>query len=337
MALFRAQNDAKEAKRMLRATKGAMATVQDKLESLEQCARSSAMPSEWSMSRKKPSRNEHIPVLFTSDFQIGEVIREEETEHGHGYDVEIFRRRYRAMIEITIKLCFTHSSKDFTYPGIMYLRGGDTISGGIHEELAETDEVTPIEAVEIAFEEEAAGITMLADAFGRVDVKDCGGGNHDRDTKKTHSKKTFAHSMDRLIGFMLRKHFNGDKRVHFQISESMDVVFPVYDRNFLLTHGDRIGSRGGQGFVGPAATVMRGAQKVIQEQSALGRRIDTVLMGHFHTPFWLDWVIVNGCLPGYSEFAKMNRMRPSDPQQWLIMNHAEHGIIDLKPIKLTNA
>jgi predicted phosphodiesterase len=240
------------------------------------------------------------------------------------------------MIEKTLYLSFTHGGKEWTYPGIVYARGGDTISGGIHEELAETEDLSPIEAVEVAFEEESAGIAKLADAFGRVFVPDCGGGNHDRITKKPRSKKAHA-NFDRLINYMLRRQFQNDPRVTFQNTLSMDVLFTIYGRNILLTHGDRIGSRGGQGFIGPAATILRGAQKVIMEQSALGRHIDMVMMGHFHTPMYLGWVMVNGSLPGYSEFAKMNRMRPFPPQQMLSFWHPDRGCVDLKPMILTEA
>jgi len=289
-------------------------------------------PPDWTVSRGG-GKHEHIPVLITSDFQIGEVIRPQETDHTHGYSVEIFRRRYRALIAQAIRLCLDHQPS-WTYPGIIYERLGDTISGGIHEELAETDEVTPIEAVQIAAEEETAGIRALAEAFGRVLVEDCGGGNHDRDTHKPRSKAATAHSFDRLVSYILQREFRDDPRVEFHTTESPDIIFPVYDRMILATHGDKIGSRGGQGFIGPAATIARGAQKVIMEQQALGRRIDEVHLGHFHTFTDQDFVISNGCLPGYSEYAKLNRLRPQPPLQVLAFYSPKWGRVCTKRIFL---
>lgn len=335
--VHRARADATSAKRKLKDAVGQIAELEDKLSEYEWLGNVSTQPAEWvSQPPVRGAKSEHTPLLFTSDFQLGEVIDPRETEHGYGYDTETFRRRYRAMVEKTIYLSFEHAGKDWTYPGIIYARGGDTISGGIHEELAETDDLSPIEAVEIAFEEEAAGIKKLADAFGKVFVPDCGGGNHDRMTRKPRSKKAWA-NFDRLVNFMLRREFQNDPRITFQTTMSMDVVFDIYDKRILLTHGDRIGSRGGQGFIGPAATIMRGAQKVIMEQSSLNRHIDMVMMGHFHTPMYLGWVMVNGSLPGYSEFAKMNRMRPFPPQQMLSFWHPGRGCVDLKPMILTDA
>lgn len=335
--LHRARETAKAATAKYKEAAGRITELEDRLSELELVAKSDARPADWTLQPAKAGeKREHIPMLFTSDFQVGEVIRKEETEHGHDYNIALFRARYRRMIEATIKLSFEHAGRNWTYPGIIYARGGDTISGGIHDELAETDELSPIECVEIAFEEEAAGIKKLVDAFGRVEVKDCGGGNHDRITKKPRSKGAHA-NYDRLISFMLRREFANDSRIHFQTSESMDVYFSIYEKHVLLTHGDRIGSRGGQGFVGPAATILRGAQKVIMEQAAINRRLDMVMMGHFHTPMDLGWVLVNGSLPGYSEFAKMNRMRPFPPQQWLTYWFEGRGCVDLKRIILTEA
>lgn len=297
-------------------------------------------PAEWTLVQKaqRGAKSEHMPYLLTSDFQVGEVARAEETEADYSYSPAIFSRRYRRMIDTTIYLSLDHAGKHWSYPGIIYARGGDTIDGSIHPEDMGDGTMTPIEAVELCFAEEAAGILKLADAFGKVEVKTPGAaGNHDRTNLKPVSKKAHANSYDRLIAFMLKNHFRGDKRVTFQTSESFDVRFSIYNFNILLTHGDRMGSGGGQGFIGPLATIMRGAQKVIAEQSALGYKVDRVDHGHFHTPAYIGWVLSNGCMPGYTEFAKSFRMRPTPPQQSLLYHHAKRGVVDFKPIHLAEA
>lgn len=335
VTLHRAQESGRAAQARLKEAQKVITQLEDRIKDLEWGAKGAFTPVSWTLPTVKPKKREHTPYLLTSDFQVGEVIRAEETEAGYGYDVETFRRRYRQMISTTIYLSTEHVGKDWTFPGIIYARGGDAISGGIHDELRETDEMTPIEACEVVFEEEAAGIAKLADAFGRVEVKSPdAAGNHDRDTMKPRAKKASAHSYDRLTSFMLRTHFARDKRITFQTSRSFDVFFPIYDRNILLTHGDRIGSRGGMGFIGPAAVIMRGAQKVIAEQAALGRIVHRVDMGHHHYPMPLDWVVCNGCMPGYSEYAKSFRMRPTPPLQYLFYHHPKRGVVDYKPIYL---
>lgn len=312
-----------------------IAELQTEIEKYEWTAKGSFSPAEWTLPTHTSKKREHMPYLLTSDAQLGEVVNAEETETGYGYSTEIYRQRHRKLIDTTIYLSSQHGGQAWTYPGIIYARGGDTLSGGIHDELRETDDLTPIEACKVAFEEESAGILKLAEHFGRVDVKTPGAaGNHDRDTLKPRSKKAEAHSYDSLISYMLRNHFRNDKRVTFQTSKSFDLRFPIYDLNVLLTHGDRMGSKGGTGFIGPLATIMRGAQKVMMEQAALGFTIHRIDHGHFHTSAYLRWILSNGSYPGYSEFAKGFRMRPEPPIQMLLYHHPKHGVVDVKPINL---
>ena len=312
-----------------------IAELEQRIKDLEWAAAGSYKPAEWTLRPKRASKGEHMPYLLTSDFQTGETILASEVDGGSDYDHKIFQARYRRLIETCIYLSQQHGGTSWKYPGIIYARGGDSISGGIHDELRETDDLTPIQAVECVFEAEAWGIRQLAESFGHVDVKSPGaGGNHDRNTLKPRGKLAGAHSYDRLIAFMLRREFAKDKRVTFHVSDSPDVLFPIYDKQVLLTHGDRIGSRGGQGFVGPAATILRGAAKVIAEQGAFGRHVHRVDMGHHHYPMILDHVICNGSFTGYGEFAKMNRMRPFKAQQMFMFHHPRHGVVDYKPIML---
>lgn len=337
--LHRATREAAASKAKLKEALSEMAALQDQIRDLKWGAGAMAAftPAPWTLPARRLAKSEHTPYLITSDFQVGEVVRKEETEHGYGYDVDTFKRRYRRMIETTIDLARRHVGPDWTYPGIIYARAGDPISGGIHQELRETDSLSPPEAARVCAETETGGILMLAEEFGKVSVPCVGHSNHSRITLKPQAKRARQNSYDSLIDWMIMDKLRGDKRVTFQVSESPDVFFPIYEMNILLTHGDNMGSRGGTGFIGPLATIMRGAQKVIAEQATLGRRVDRVDHGHFHTPAYIGWVLSNGSMPGYSEYAKMFRMRPSPPTQMLAFHHPKRGLVDLKPLILTEA
>lgn len=291
-------------------------------------------PAEWTLGKRVKHKGVHVPVLFVSDAQVGEVIDADEVEHGRGYSSPIFRERYRELIDTTIYLSDQHVGEDWQFPGIVYIRGGDAISGGIHEELRDTDDATPLEAVRIVFEEEAAGIEKLAEFFGKVEVKSVSGGNHDRSQLKPRGKKRVAHSYDALIDYMLAHHFRNDKRVTFQLTKSPDILFPIFGFKGLATHGDNIGAGGGTGFIGPLATILKGVSKIMLEQTKLGRIIDHVYVGHFHTFNQNRRFTSNGCFPGYSEFAKKFRMDPEPPIQSLQYWNAKRGVVDFKPIVL---
>lgn len=320
-------------------TKDLLKQAQNDLERLDRelslhraAMKASTVAADWTLPSRGGSKTDHIPVLLVSDAQVGEVVAANETEYGRGYSTPIFRERYRELISTTIYLSEKHVSPDWTFPGIIYIRGGDAISGSIHDELRETNDQTPFEAVETVFQEEAAGIEKLAEFFGRVDVKSVCGGNHDRDTLKRQSKRRVQHSYDALIDTMLSTYFRNDSRVTFQLTKSPDVVFPIFGYTALATHGDNIGSGGGTGFIGPVANIAKGVQKIIMEQVHMGRIIDHVFLGHFHTFHHCHAFTENGSFPGYSEFAKSFRMRPEPPTQTLQYWNAGHGIVDLRKI-----
>lgn len=286
-------------------------------------------PGGWRAVASSPSGRSETPVLFTSDFQCGEVIREEDTRGYNAYNLDIFRKRYRRLIEATIGIVKRHHG-DADH--IVYLRGGDSISGSIHPELADTDEVPPpIQCIEL-LKEESAGIASLADAFGRVTVISIPG-NHDRTGIKPRAKTYSEHSYETLVQYALESMFRNDERVSFVTDPSGDVLFKIHNTSFVLTHGDRIGTGGGDGFAGPTLPIVRGAKKVHAAYSREGFKIDYVLGGHYHTPVFTDGVLFNGCLPGYSEYARARmRVAPSPPSQTLFFVHEEHGITAVRNI-----
>lgn len=287
-------------------------------------------PAGWQAIASSPSGLKETPVLFTSDFQCGEVIREEDTRGYNAYNLDIFRKRYRRLIEATIGIVKRHHGDS---DHIVYLRGGDSISGSIHPELADTDEVPPpMQCVEL-LKEESAGIASLADAFGKVTVISIPG-NHDRIGIKPRAKTYSDHSYETLIQYALEAQFSNDPRVEFVTDKSGDVLFEIHGYRFLLTHGDRIGTGGsGGGWAGSAPSIISGAKKVMNQYAAEGFIVDYVLGGHFHTPVDADGVLFNGCLPGYSEYARAKmRVRPTPPSQTLFMVHEEYGITAVRRI-----
>lgn len=335
--VHRAEQKSRESDLRLKDAIKQMAILEDRLRDLEWANNVSLRPADWTFTERSSKKREHIPELFTSDQQVGEVIRESETEAGYGYNPTIYVERHRRMIDTVNYLSHHHGGSGWTYPGIIYLRGGDTIDGGIHPEDAGEQTLTPLQCVELVFEEEARGLELLIESFGKVDVKTPGSaGNHDRTNPKPVSKKAFAHNYDRLIHKMLVNHFRKDKRVTFQTSESFDLRYKIYDQNIMLTHGDRMSAGGGTGFIGPIANILKGWQKVTMEQAALGFTIHQMRTGHYHTPFFTPYGWGNGCLPGYSEFAKSFRMRPTPPMQLFGFHHHKRGLVDMKPLVLVD-
>ncbi len=284
-------------------------------------------PPRWTVPGKKTAHTDVVPILFASDIHWGERISPEELDGVNGYSPEIARQRLHRLFETTIQICRDAMSPKYRYPGIVYARGGDMISGDIHQELRESNSLSSIPAVMDIAKYEIAGIKLLLEAFGRVHVVSVPG-NHGRQTEKPMHKRVVETNYDTLLAYMIESHFRaiGEDRVTFCTPESGDAVFAVCGWQFLMTHGDRIGSRGGEGFIGPVATISRGMKKTFDFYASLRKRIDYMLIGHFHTSLKLEYGFANGCLSGFSEYARSFRMRPTRPSQWLLLVNQPHGV-----------
>jgi hypothetical protein len=223
------------------------------------------------------------------------------------------------------------------YPGIVLCLGGDMVSGNIHQELLETNELPTIPAMLDLCGVLIKGIDLLQEEFGKV-VLPCVTGNHGRNTIKMPAKERCYTSFDWLLYQMLEKHYElkyqGKKNapVQFIISGGVDQLFRVYNHRFLLTHGDTLG-RGGDGIIGSIGPLIRGDHKTRSRNGQIGQEYDTLLCGHYHQLMWLDRVVCNGSLIGYNEFAGNVLRAPFEaPRQALFAVHPELGITYQMPI-----
>lgn len=268
-----------------------------------------------------------IPVTIWSDWHYGEVVRPEEVGGCNTFNMDVARARTVTLVDATIDLCFNHMGKaKINYPGIIVMLGGDMLSGDIHEELLATNDRTTQQCINDLTDILAAGLERLADKFGRVFVP-CVVGNHGRASKKPRMKGRVYTSHEWNIYCSLERHFRKDKRLSFLIPGESDAYFKVYGHRYLLTHGDSLGVKGGDGIIGSLGPIMRGALKVGKSEAQIGREFDTVVMGHWHQALWLPGIIVNGSLKGYDEYARLAIRAPySRPSQQLWLTHPEFGI-----------
>lgn len=277
-----------------------------------------------------------IPLLFQSDEQWGEVIKREEMGGLNSYNRNIASDRYKRLIESTIKCCQPPYAPN-SPPELVYCMGGDSISGSIHEELAETNDLSSIPAVRDYCAHVRWGIETLRDALKcpirvvRVP------GNHDRTTRKPRHKGYVETSFDTIISWHLEMCFKDDPDVQFFLPPENDALFEIYGFKFLLTHGDMMGTGGGTGYIGPVAPITKGHRKLVETYMQANKRVDYVLTGHFHTAVETEYGWGNGCIPGFSEYARLKiRAKPSPPVQWLLSVHPERGVTTRRQINLAH-
>jgi hypothetical protein len=284
-------------------------------------------PPKWIDPKKSPAGSRGMPMTIWSDWHYGEVVRPEEVGGCNTFNMDVARQRATALVDMTIDLCFNHMGRaETTYPGIVVMLGGDMLSGDIHEELMATNDRTTQQCINDLTDILAAGLEQMADKFGRVFVP-CVVGNHGRASRKPRMKGRVYTSHEWNIYCSLERHFRKDPRISFLIPGESDAYFKIYGHRFLLTHGDSLGVKGGDGIIGSLGPIMRGALKVGKSEAQIGREFDTVVMGHWHQALWLPGIIVNGALKGYDEYARLAIRAPySRPSQQLWFVHPEHGI-----------
>jgi hypothetical protein len=292
-----------------------------------QLAEYSPKPPPWISGKGVNNGARGGPVTIWSDWHYGEVVNPDEVGGVNKFNMHIAKKRVARLVDVTIDLCFNHMGRSkVPYPGIVVCLGGDMIGGDIHEELMATNDRTPHQSVNDLTDLIAGGLERMADKFGRVFVP-CVVGNHGRSTRKPRMKGRVFTNYDWSIYCNLERHFRDDKRIRFSISPGADNHFEIFGHRFLLTHGDSLGTKGGDGIIGAMGPILRGALKVGRSEAQIGRDFDTLLIGHWHQYIPHPGLVCNNSLKGYDEFAMLAlRAKPTRPSQALFFVHPEHDI-----------
>lgn len=247
----------------------------------------------------------------------------------NSYSIAIFRQRMNRLGASAQALLTTHWTGK-PPEKIVLILGGDKIAGEIHEELAKTNEALSAPAVRECAER-LAGLVKLLRTIAPVDIYSVVG-NHGRLTRKPESKGASINSFDSLISHVVEMMLSGDPKIRFFHSKSGDALFRVYGLVFALTHGNNMGSKGGQGFIGPLATIARGVAKVRAYYASQGIAVDYVLTEHLHTTARIPGAFSNGSMVGPSEYSRDIRAMPEPAKQNFIVVHSERGVIDYREL-----
>lgn len=289
---------------------------------------------EWvSTPPSKAHETAGVPMLFASDWHWSEVVRPAEIGGVNEYNLKIAQERARTFVTVAIDLLRNHI-RGGKYPGVVLILGGDMLSGDIHEELQQTNEVETMPALLNLLGVLSWAIDALAKEFGKVFVP-CVTGNHGRTSRKPRAKRRNHTNYDWLLYQLLQARFADNKAVSFLIPEGPDAYFKVYGTRYLLTHGDQF--RGGDGMIGALGPISRGDKKKRSRNVQTDRSFDVMLLGHWHQYIHLGRFIVNGTLKGYDEYADQNNFDVEPPQQAMWITHPTRGITFRMPIFVDRA
>lgn len=274
-------------------------------------------------------------VLHLTDVHYGETVDLDEMDGVNKYNAKIARERIGRFFRKAVELCTDHWT-GAPPEEIVLVLGGDLISGNIHAELAETNAPSVPATVREIGELIAGGILELQQKVGCPIRVYSVPGNHGRLTFKPTAKRRAAMSLDLLATDFAEATLRGSglKNVKFYQTASPDAYFSTYAFNWLVNHGDTTGSKGGQGFIGPAATIVRGHRKLMDTAWRAGKAIHYVLTGHLHTTLRTSFGWAGGSVVGPSEYGRDLRADPEPAKQNMLVVHERNGVIEHKELYL---
>jgi hypothetical protein len=276
-----------------------------------------------------------MPMTLWSDWHWGETVDIRETGGLNEFNKAVAEQRVQNLVNRSITLLRDYSGLNPVFPGLWVLLGGDMVSGLIHDELVETNWGNIVtQAMEVAGAI-AGAIRRLADEFGKIWVVGVVG-NHGRTSSRPRAKGKARDSYDRAVYHSVASSLSGDDRFSFVIPDDTDYLFEVYGHRFLLTHGDALGVKGGDGIIGALGPIARGAVKLQTSEGNLGREFQTLILGHWHQYIPRGdalGCIVNGTLKGYDEYARVVlRARFARPSQALWIVSPKYGVAAQWPV-----
>jgi len=276
----------------------------------------------------RPARaNSAIPIIVASDWHVGETVDPRTVAGRNSYDPSVAKKRATRFFQSSVRLIQLARS-GVKIDTAVFAVLGDIITGYIHEELEESNSLSPTEEVLFALELITSGIDFLLE-HGKLRrlIVPCCYGNHGRTGKQRKVSTAARNSFEWLMYQVLGKLYANDKRVEVLISDGAHLYLDVHGRVLRFHHGDDIRYQGG---VGGLSIPMR---KAIDSWAHF-RDCDFTICGHWHQLLFGPDFVVNGSLIGYSAYALSVKARFEHPQQAFFLIDKDYGRTLMAPIRV---
>lgn len=276
--------------------------------------------------KRAKGKSESVAVALASDWHIEESIEPDSVNGLNEYNLDIAKTRVKKFFEQTVYLVDLMSHKTNIDTLVLALLG-DMMSGYIHEELMESNHLSPVEAVIFLGKLLRDGIDFLKKECSVKDIiLPCSYGNHGRSTQKRRISTGHKNSYEFLLYSFLAASYEHDPAVHFHVSKGYHNYLNVFGKYLIrFHHGDNIRYAGGVG--GIAIPVNKA---VAQWSRAKPAYLDC--FGHFHQSLSGNRWICNGSLVGYNPYAISIKADYERPQQVFFVLEKDLGLTFTGPI-----
>ena len=253
-------------------------------------------------------------VALFSDAHIEEVVKPEAVNFLNEYNIKIAEERITNYFRNLANCLENDNVSELIFASL-----GDTISGYIHEELAQTNEMSPLEATFKAQSLIYSGLKYLCEYPGLkgLKIRFIGiVGNHSRTTKKIQHSNGYKMSYEWLMYQNIKKQCElTGLDIEFYIPESeLAIVKSSDDRTFIFAHGFQIRSTGN----GTVCGIYPALNRLCLKYSNVFHQ-DMLFIGHFHSTVNTPNAVVNGSIIGYNAFALTSGFMAERPSQQMIV------------------
>ncbi|EKQ70462.1 hypothetical protein OsccyDRAFT_0751 [Leptolyngbyaceae cyanobacterium JSC-12] len=263
---------------------------------------------------------EATAIILASDWHVGERVDRKTTNGLNEFNPDIATKRAGKFFANACKLIEKERHSVPINHAILWL-GGDLITGYIHEELQESNYLSPVEESLLVQDLVSDGISYLLKYVDKITVI-CSYGNHGRTEKKKRISTGAKNSYEWLLYQQLAHRI---KSVDWHVGSGYFSYLQLYDQVIRFHHGDGIKYHGGIG--GVTVPLIKFVNRCNTQTKAT---LDVV--GHFHTLTFHNQFIVNGSLIGMTPYAMQIGCSYERPQQGFLVVEQKHGITSQAPI-----
>ena len=256
---------------------------------------------------KRKAGTRYAVALF-SDAHIEETVKSASVMGLNEYNVKIARERIEKYFANLVS-CLNTDKVEY----LLFASLGDTISGFIHEELSQSNELTPLEATFEAQNLIYNGLKYICDNTELKRIKFVGiVGNHSRVTNKIQHSNGYKMSYEWLMYKNIQKQAELEGLpIEFDIPESEMAIEDTSDgKRFLFIHGFQIKGSGNGTVCGIYPSLGRLSLKYGKVYKQ-----DKIYLGHFHSCISIPNAVVNGSIIGYNSYALTNGFAYEEPAQ----------------------
>lgn len=262
--------------------------------------------------------------LICSDWHAEETVKSSTVLGLNEFNLEIAEQRIKNFFSNAIYM-MKKKPVDNLVIGLL----GDFIGGYIHDELAQTNGLSPMQGIQFVKGLIISGLKAIHDELPGLQKITVVGitGNHSRTTKKLQFNNGFAMNHEFFMYKDIEQTLTlmGLSKFEYIIPEGDLAYMDIYGKRILMCHGFQFKSAGGVGSIYPP--MLRWFGKMNQTI-----KIDKAFIGHWHTSIYTKEVCVNGSLKGYDAFAIGHGLSFELPQQTYVILNEKRGFIFYSPI-----